>query len=128
MPIIHTITGILLIFADDIRFLDDMLLLQYLISFLPRYPRPLCPSIPNSRLSHMIIDTNWQRTQLHRSVIYPTCERNNSLSLLINACASSILVNKSASPMTRAASRTSRQVSSNLVITLTMVPSGISVN
>jgi hypothetical protein len=53
---------------------------------------------------------------------------NAILSLLILICASSIFLNRSASPMTRAASLTSRQVSSKRVITLTMVPSATSVN
>jgi hypothetical protein len=51
----------------------------------------------------------------------------HSLSLLINAWASSIFWNSSASPMTLAASRTSRHVSSRRVMTRTMVPSGTSV-
>ena len=51
-----------------------------------------------------------------------------SLSRLIFICASSIFFIRLASPMTLAASRTSRQVSSSRVITRTIVPSATSVN
>jgi len=115
--------------ADDILFLDDNFLLQCQDPFLLQHSNP-SSIMARKCSSQMIIDTNWQQTQLHQSAQHQTSKtkKENSLSLLINACASSIFVNKSASPMTRAASRTSRQVSSNRVMTLTMVPSGISVN
>lgn len=53
--------------------------------------------------------------------------RINVLSLLILFCDSCIFLNSSVSPITLAASRTSRQVSSKRVMTLTIVPSATSV-
>src|SRR5258706_7076577 len=77
-------------------------------------------------------NTNSLQKQLHklRQHIIPTTDRvkNNSLSRLILACASSIFLKSPASPITRAASRTSRHVSSNRVITRTIVPSATSVS
>lgn len=58
----------------------------------------------------------------------PTNGRKGLLSRFIFICDSSIFLNNSASPITRAASRTSLHVSSNRVMTRTIVPSGTSVN
>ena len=81
-------------------------------------------------LYEVIRNTNWLRIQLNTKVSNvreAVCMWNHLLSRLIFIWASSIFLNNSASPITRAASLTSRHVSSRRVMHLTIVPSATSV-
>jgi hypothetical protein len=63
--------------TDDILFLDDLILLQHQNPFLLQCQNP--------RLSQMIINTNWQQTQLHQSAQYPS-SRIKQLTIPFDQC------------------------------------------